>query len=288
MSTTIPEMVADYRCMTGEGPLWHPSESKLYWVDIPTGRMFRYSPDSGRHEQFYKGDVVGGFTIQADGALLLFMERGAVRVWRDGTFSTIIPEIREERSSRFNDVIADPMGRVFCGTMPSRNHLGSLYRLERDGNLVKILDGVGCPNGMGFTPDGKGMYFTDSAKREIYLFDYRSRTGDVTNRKLFLRLPGGDGTPDGMTVDSHGFVWSAIWDGSRLGRYGPDGKEDMHISFPARKVSSVTFGGNGCKDIYVTTAGGDKKESEGPGAGGLFRLALGVKGLPEHPSKVGL
>src|SRR5437868_4862932 len=103
-----PELIADYKCEVGEGPLWHPLEKRVYWTDIPTGRMFRYDPASGKHEQFYKGEVVGGFTIQEDGALLLFMARGAIALWRDGKLSYLIKEIPEERKSRFNDVIADP------------------------------------------------------------------------------------------------------------------------------------------------------------------------------------
>ena len=77
-----PVLIADYQCITGEGPLWHPDERRLYWVDIPTGRMFRYDPATGAHEQCYSGPVVGGFTLQADGKLLLFMDKGAIRVWQ--------------------------------------------------------------------------------------------------------------------------------------------------------------------------------------------------------------
>ena len=66
-----PELIADYECVTGEGPLWHPDEQRLYWVDIPRGRLFRYEPATGAHEQVYEGDPIGGFTIQDDGALLL-------------------------------------------------------------------------------------------------------------------------------------------------------------------------------------------------------------------------
>jgi sugar lactone lactonase YvrE len=281
-----PELVADYQCITGEGPLWHPDEKRVYWLDIPTGRMFRYEPATGKHEQCYQGEVVGGFTIQDDGALLLFMARGAVKIWREGQLTTVIEEIPDERTTRFNDVIADPMGRVFCGTMPTKERLGRLYRLDPDGTLTKLLEGIGCSNGMGFTPDRKHMYYTDSPKREIYIFDYDQDSGAITNQRVFVRTPEGEGIPDGMTVDAEGYVWGARWDGGCLVRYAPDGTEVLRIQFPAKKVSSVTFGGEDYTDIYVTTAGGNKKETEGWGAGGLFRINLGIRGVPEFRSRI--
>jgi D-xylonolactonase len=282
-----PELIADYKCIIGEGPLWHPLEKRVYWVDIGKGRMFRCDPATGKHEQFYEGEVVGGFTIQADGALLLFMARGAVKIWKDSKLTTVIEEIPDERETRFNDVFADPEGRVFCGTMPAKDRLGRLYRLDTNGKLTKLLDGIGISNGMGFTPDRKQMYYTDSAKREIYRFDYDQKTGAIANQRLFIRTPEGEGVPDGMTVDAEGYVWSARWDGGALFRYAPDGREVSRINFPAKKVSSVIFGGDDYTDIYVTTAGGDKKETDGPGAGALFRLSLGIKGLPEFFSRIG-
>ena len=281
-----PERIADYECVVGEGPLWHPREKRLYWVDIPTGRMFRYDPATGQHEQFYQGDVVGGFTIQHDGALLLFMGGGAVKVWREGELTPVIEEIPDERESRFNDVIADPQGRVFCGTMSTDDRPGRLYRLDTDGSLTRLLDGVGTSNGLGFTPDRKRMYYTDSPKREIYLFDYDEDTGAITDQRVFVRTPEGEGIPDGMTVDAEGFVWSARWGGGCVVRYDPDGKEDRRIAFPAKMVSSLTFGGENYTDIYVTTAGGDQQTSEDPGAGLLFRVNLGIGGLPEFPSRI--
>lgn len=282
------ELVADYACATGENPLWHPEEEHVYWVDIPAGRLFRYDPRTGRHEQCLEGEPIGGFTLQADGSLLLFMARGAIRVWRDGFIKTIVEEIPDERTTRFNDVIADPEGRVFCGTMPTADRLGRLYRLDPDGHLTILLEGIGCSNGMGFTPDRKGMYYTDSPRRVIYLFDYDQATGALSNQRVFVRTPEGEGVPDGLTVDAEGYVWSARWDGSALYRYAPDGREVLRIPFPAKKVSCPTFGGQDYGDLYVTTAGGAHKDREGPGAGALFRLRPGVKGVPEFRSRVGL
>jgi len=284
-----PELVADTRCAVGEGPLWHEDEGRVYWVDILPGHLYRYDPARGRHERVFEaGEMIGGFTIQADGALLLFLARGAVKTWRDGQLATVIDEIPEERDSRFNDVIADPEGRVFCGTMPTADRLGRLYRLDPDGTLTKLLDGIDVSNGFGFTPDVQGLYYTESMKHVIYLFDYDRASGALRNQRLFVETPPDGGLPDGMSVDAEGYVWSARWDGSALYRYDSSGNEVGRVTFPAKKVSSVTFGGPDYADAYVTTAGGDNRAVEGPGAGALFRLRPGVRGKPPFRSRIGL
>ena len=280
------EIIADYGCETGENPLWHVQEQRLYWTDIPTGRLFRYDPSNGKHEQIYQGRPVGGFTFEADGGLLLFRDRGNVALWREGKVVEIVDEIAEERESRFNDVIADPVGRVFCGTMSSESSKGRLYRLDLDGRIAQILESVGCSNGMGFSPDLRTFYHTDSFAGEIYRFDYRIENGFLSNRRTFATIPESEGLPDGLAVDQDGGVWSALWDGSGLIRLDQGGNVAMRVRFPTRKVSSLTFGGVNLRDIYATTAGGDRKQENGAAAGSLFRLRLNAVGRPEFPSRV--
>jgi D-xylonolactonase len=292
-----PELIADYQCVVGEGPLWHEDEQRLYWTDIVTGRLFRYDPASGHHEQIYSGEQVGGFTFQEDGSLLLFMDRGKIAVWRDGTLTTLIEDIPAERPTRFNDVIADPRGRVLCGTIsPRYGEEGAppvqarLYRLDPDLTLTVLLEGIGVSNGMGFTPDNSKLYYTDTHTLDISLFDYDVETGTIANRREFVKVPdiASEGAPDGMTMDAEGCVWSARWGGGCLVRYAPDGTELQRIEFPARKVSSAIFGGPDLSDLYVTTAGGNQKDIDGPGAGALFRVRPGVKGPREFRSRIGL
>lgn len=283
-----PELIADYECSTGEGPLWHESQGSLYWVDIPNGRLFRYDPANGHHEQVYQGGVIGGFTIQEDGSLLLFGDRGSVVRWRDGAVTTLIEEIAEERDSRFNDVIADPDGRVYCGTMPAGNRPGRVYRLDTDGTVTVVIEDAGLSNGFGFTPDLAFLYHTNTSRRVINRYPYDRQTGGLGEAERFLTVPEGQGMPDGMTVDAEGYVWSARWDGYSLFRYTPAGDLDRVFRFPAKKVSSVVFGGADYSDIYVTTAGGTNKPEEGEGAGALFRLRPGIQGRPEFRSRVGL
>jgi D-xylonolactonase len=283
-----PEIVVDYASKLGEGPLWHHAEQRLYWTDIMGGKMYRHDPKTGKSEQIYDGPTVGGFTVQADGSLLLFGDKGFVKVWREGELTTVIESVPEEHDGRFNDVAADPLGGVFCGTMARNGRQGHLYRLAPNGELSVVLEDIGCSNGIGFSPDRTKMYYTDSSPRTISIFDFDNETGAITNRRPFVTIPEGQGVPDGMTVDAEGNVWSARWDGNCLAKFTPDGKEALRIPFPAKKVSSVIFGGPDYTDIYCTTAGGDKKEVEGHGAGALFRINLGVKGVPEFLSRVGL
>ena len=282
-----PELIADYACETGEGPMWHPGEERVYWVDIPKGRLFRYTPATGQHEICFESDeALGGFTIQEDGSLLLFMQRGAVRRWHEGELTTLIESLPGEETSRFNDVIADPQGRVFCGTMPIATRRGRLYRLDTNGSIRPVVEDIGCSNGIGFTADRKLMYYTDSTDLVIYAYDYDEATGEMSNQRVFVKIPEGEGVPDGMTVDAEGHVWSARWDGSCLVRYAPNGSEVQRITFPAQKVSSCSFGGPDYRDLYVTTAGGGNKASEGAGAGALFVLRGVGQGVPEFMSRV--
>jgi len=193
-----PMIIANIKSIIGENPIWHPLEKKLYWLDIPVGIIYRYDPKSNTVEKIVERNcVVGGFTIQEDGSFLLFMEKGAIQIWRNNTLKNVIEEIPILRNTRFNDVITDPYGRVYCGTMPDKNGIAYLFLLDTDGKLRLILDNIGLSNGMGFSPDKKKMYFTDSKKGEIYIFDYNKEDGSLSNRSIPKAI---FGVPGGMVV----------------------------------------------------------------------------------------
>lgn len=290
MMDVRPTLIADYACHVGEGPLWHPEQKRLYWVDIPQGRLFRYDPATGDHEICYEGQPIGACTLQEDGKLLLFMSRGTVATWDDGQLETVIDEIPEERDNRFNDVIADPEGRVFCGVLSTPDRAGRLYRLDPDRSLRVILEGCGTSNGMGFTADLKQMYHADSNDkfRWIRRFDYDRATGEISSPTVFHQRVLNTGKPDGMTVDAEDCVWSALWNGQALIRLATDGTMIQRIDFPVPKVSCITFGGEDYTDMYITTAGGQLRDEDGPEAGALYHMNLGIAGRPEFRSKVGL
>ncbi len=285
-----PVLVADTRCSVGEGPLWHAERQCLFWTDMDGRRLHGFHPERGQEESWPMPAEVGSFTIQADGSLLLFMKGGAIASWEDGILTDRLHGIAGEESAFFNDVIADPEGRVFAGTIfPAATALtGGLWRLDPDGSLRRIERGIGTANGLGFSPDHRFLYFTDSASRTIHRYDYEPATGRLSNRIPWLITPQGEGEPDGLTVDADGCIWSARWDGGAIHRYAPDAREILVVPLPARKVTSLTFGGADLGDLYITTSlWTGTRASEGAGAGALFRLRCGARGLPEFRSRLG-
>ena len=275
-----------------ENPLWHPHHKCLYWSDIPAGKLFRYSIGEEKHECVHSGEPIGGFTIQTDGSLLLFRTKGRVELWKDGEITVVIDEIPAARETRFNDVIADPKGRVFAGTMATDGVGGRLYLIDNDGSYQSVVEDLTIPNGMGFSTDYRFFYMTDSYQRAIYKFDYDMQSGTLRNRVLHILTPENAGVPDGMTIDSEECLWSARWDGGAIYRYDPNGKEILRVDLPVERASSLTFGGENYTTLFVSSARPDdeivsKDSNSKDVAGNIFCWKNPpVRGRPESFSKV--
>jgi sugar lactone lactonase YvrE len=191
-------------------------------------------------------------------------------------------------TNRMNDGKVDSKGRFWAGSMAYAEvgREGSLYRLDQDHSVTKVLSRLGISNGLGWSPDDKVMYHIDSLSGGVDAYDFNVQTGNITNGRRLIDVNRAEGTPDGMTVDAQGFVWVALWNGWGVRRYGPDGTLDREIKLPVRQVSCCTFGGPNLRDLYITTAArGLSAEDldEQPAAGGLFRHQPGVAGLPSTP-----
>lgn len=257
----------------GEAPVWHAAEQALYWADIPAGRLYRYDPENGVCDLILEDRLIGAITVQRNGSLLLLRDRGNVVCFRDGALKTVIDEI--PGASAFNDAAVDPYGRVFSGTCLSDGRPGCLYRIGTDASCEAVYEGAECSNGIGFSPDRKTMYFTDSNTFSIIAFDYDEATGALEKPRPFAKTTP-PAKPDGMAVDSEGCVWSTHWEGGCLVRYSPEGEELMTVAIPEKCTTSLTFGGPELNEIYVTTA---------PGI--LFRVTgTGVAGQPDFLSRV--
>lgn len=294
MSVTV-EKLAEVDAEVGEGPMWDTDSQRLLWSDIATGRMFSYDPSSNTNEQIHSGRQVGGFVLNRQGGLVLFLH-GGVALWRsDDDCISIFGEEHEGEQLTFNDVVADPGGRVFAGTYYGADRPGKLYRFDPDGTVRVVEEGSGISNGMGFSPDLGTMYYTDSAARTIYAYDYSRATGEIRNRRDLVVMSASEGIPDGMTVDAEGFIWSALWYGACVVRFDPDGKEERRLQVPAKQTSSAMFGGKDLDELYITTANALSEPDDtllpagydwdgyvnGYRGGGLFRARVGVQGREE-------
>jgi sugar lactone lactonase YvrE len=270
-------------CELGENPLWDGNSGCLFWTDIPAGKLHRLHVASGRHEVIYQDSKVGGFTFQEDGDLLLFRVEDIAVLHRDGSVETVRP-FDDAGAERFNDVIADPEGRVYAGTIGCTDQSGGLYRLELDRTLTLIHRGTGVSNGMAFSPDLHTFYWTCSTTRKIHAYDYDRAGGALSNDRVIYAAPIEEGTPDGMTVDSVGHLWSARWNGSAVIEHAPDGRVISRHAFPAAKVTSLCLGGEQLDEFFVTTAGG-WPNATGPD-GNLFRFPAPHPGRPEFRSRI--
>ena len=281
-------VITNHKSITGENPLWDWKRKIFYWVDIHGKKLFKYDLASNESSIVFEGELIGGFTVQIDGSLLLFMDKGRIALLKEGSLHNLVTkiEIEESEGNRFNDVSADPEGRVFCGTMSDKTYKGRLYRLDHNGDLKVILEDVDLSNGIGYSLDLKYMYYTESAAKTIFRYSYDRINGEITDKKVFLHTPEEKGIQDGLTVDAEGYIWSARYDGGALFRYSSTGEINMKIKVPTSKVTSLAFAGNDFDQIFVTTAGAEDPKLNGSEAGSLYHMQLGIKGKPEFYSAI--
>jgi sugar lactone lactonase YvrE len=293
-SRTAPfevEVVVDGHDEVGEGPVWLGSEQQLSWVDITRNLIHRLDPLANRKESIDVGQPVGAVTPRATGGLVAAVQDGFGFVDATTGRLEIIADVEADNSgNRMNDGKCDSAGRFWAGTMAYdlTPRAGALYRLNTDRSVVKVLEDVTLSNGLGWSPDDSSMYFIDSATNGIDVFDYEPDTGNVRNRRQLIDIPGELGMPDGMTVDSEGYLWVALWGGWSVRRFAPDGTLDTVIELAASQITSCAFGGEDLSELYITSAAYELSEHElrkQPSAGALFRCRPGPLGRPAHVFK---
>lgn len=277
--------VTHTRAVLGEGAIWH--NGKLYWVDIPEGRIYIYDPKRESERFIQLDSMVGTVVPRASGGLVVAMQTGFAFVDEErGTTTPIADPESDKPDNRFNDGKCDPAGRFWAGTMAvaEQGAVGALYSLETDGRVVKRLDGITISNGICWSLDHTTMYYIDSPTRQVVAYDYDPATGDITRPRVVVEIPEEEGVPDGMTIDERGNLWIAIWGGYSVVCHDPNtGKRLAKVDVPAKKVTSCAFGGENLDELYITCARIDLTEEElkeQPYAGGLFRTDVGVKGVP--------
>ncbi len=276
-------VLANAHCGCGENPFY--ASGRVLWTDIPNGRLFALDLKSGKWGRIYEGPQVGGFTLQSDGSLLLFRDRNIARLDSKGDVQVLV-ERQDLHTGRFNDVIAGPEGRVYAGTMGRDGQPnGGLFRVERDGRIEQLWDGTHCSNGMAFSGDLRGFFWTDSSAQTIFAFDFDRDKGEMTNRRAFWES-NGRGVPDGLTIDLEGNLWVAFYDRACLRVLDSQGQIQREIPLPTRNITSCVFGGLEMSTLFITSAEGKDEDGKENLAGAVFAMETQAVGRAEFTSRV--
>jgi sugar lactone lactonase YvrE len=270
------EQLTDPVAYHAEGPVWSERWGGLRWVDMLAGDVLTLGAD-GAIDRRHVGVVAAVVRPRRRGGAVIAIERGFAFEDADGTITPARP-LWTDSGVRMNEGGCDPDGRFYCGSM-AYDHTrgaGSVYRLDPDGSVHTVLEGVTISNGLEWTPDGTRAYYVDTPTGRIDVFDY-DRDGGLTARRPFVRT---GGAPDGLTVDADGGVWVAFYDGGAVHRYDADGALDEVVEVPARQVTACTLGGPDLDQLFITTSRERLEPGDDPLAGALFHATVGVRGRP--------
>lgn len=289
----------------GESPFWHPQEQQLYWVDIPAKTVLRADPASGRVERWALPQEPGCIAPARRGGLVLALRDGVYRAHQWGGALTRIARFNHDpATTRFNDGKADPLGRLWAGTLyePRDRRQAELYSVDcrpdnGDGGKpviqLKALNGV-IANGLAWSPDQGTVYWSDTTHHVIQAWDWESASSAMRRHRVFRQFPGKPagwrpgqdgygGRPDGAAVDVQGNYWVAMFEGGRLLQLSPTGQTLADFAVPARCPTMPCFGGEDGRTLYLTSARHGRPADElaaYPDSGCVFSMRVAVPGLP--------
>ncbi len=278
--------------------LWDVKRAELYWADCVGLRFFSYNWRTTAKKLLAEGVEVNGCAFNEPDGFVISNNSG-VWLWDGSNEPQLVVAEVAGAKCQMNDCVADPKGRLLAGSWfydPQKDYqLGGLFLVDTGGSARILDEGFHLANGLSFSPDGKILYFADSAIRTIYAYDYDETTGSVRNRRVAVRVPEKAGIPDGLTVDADGFVWCAEWYRSCVARYDPDGTLERRIEIPAKQTSSLAFGGPDMTDIFITSAARSEPmpimpsgydPNSGYFGGALFHVNVGIQGRAEYRANI--
>ncbi len=269
------------------------SEAALWFVDIEGRQIHRFEEGTGNRRSWPAPEPVSFIVPVGGGGFICGLKSGLHRFDPDaGTFEAHMCGFEPaEMDNRLNDGFVDAAGRLWFGTMhvPQAEKSGALYWLG-DGPSVRRWDeGYRVSNGPATSPDGRVLYHVDTLERVIWAFDVDD-DGVLSGKRVFVRIERPNAYPDGLAVDAEGCVWVALFSGWGVDRYDRAGRLIGRIELPCANVTKPAFGGPDLATLYLTTAWtglSDAARAEQPLAGGLFRVEMDVRGLPQNSVRHG-
>ncbi|KAB0486058.1 SMP-30/gluconolactonase/LRE family protein [Pseudomonas psychrophila] len=279
--------VTAHRATLGEAPFWDAPGQTLYWVDIAARQALRLQGDNVQIWQM--PEHVSAFIPCASGDALVTLSSGVYRLDLDSPGLdprlTLLCVVDPQPGNRPNEARCDALGQLWLGTMqnnigeqgqdlPVERRSGGLFRVQADGRVTPLLNGLGIPNTLLWSADATTLYFGDSLDATIYQYSVAA-DGFLSPPEVW-RGPHPRGGPDGSAMDADGFVWNARWDGSCLLRLAPDGQVDRVIELPVSRPTSCVFGGADLRMLFITSAASPANH---PLDGALLSIRVDVPGV---------
>jgi D-xylonolactonase len=288
----IAELAVQAGAELGEAPVWGAEPGTLHWLDLLTGDLHSWRPGASieRKVMVDAPTPLGGIVRSTAAGELLLAHAGGLSTLdiEDGRTHPIADPIGRLPNLVFNDIKTDRSGRLWLGTadVTEADHRGILYRQDGCGPRALGFDvadaGFAVCNGPAFSADGATLYLSDSAEGRVLSYEL-DEMGIATGRRTFVQLADDEGLPDGITVDTEGGLWVAHWNGAAVSRFDCGGRLTERIEVPTPLVTSVTFGGDDLRTLFITTAGGAGTPGGADQAGSLFTVHPGVTGIAEVP-----
>jgi xylono-1,5-lactonase len=271
-----------------EGPVWDGARG-LYFSDVPNGGVFLLDRAGKVSLAIPKRRGIGGMALHAAGGLVVGgRDISWISLTDDRTKVLLTKEVTPDAIG-FNDLTTDSIGRIYVGSLAYRVFSGDppkpghLHVIDLDGSVRTISDGIMLTNGLGFSPDGKRLYHSDARGGLVRVYDVKG-DGSVGPWRQFASL-GADGVADGLKVAADGSVWVADAHGGRVAVFEPDGRHRMDVAVPLPMVTSLCFGGDDLRDLYIVTG---SRGGPSENCGTVFRSRAAVPGLPLAPARVAI
>jgi D-xylonolactonase len=272
-----------------EGPVWDPTRGLLF-SDVLFGGIYALSGTGEVSEVIPHRKGIGGMALHANGAGLVVSGRNiAFKPFANDATKTLLDRDEANGIVGFNDITTDSKGRVYAGSLGSspvfddgrEPRSGDLYLIDLDGSSRQVAQDIQLTNGLGFSPDGKILYHSDSTRRSVFCYDVQ-QDGGLGDKRLFSKTP--KGVPDGLVVSVDGAVWVALaGGGGGVAVFEPDGQLREQVTIPQPMCTSVCFGGDDLQDLYIVS-GSDG--SPGDHAGAVYCHRSPVPGVAVTPATV--
>lgn len=286
MERTLQRVATGYGLI--EGPVWDPA-CGLYFSDVLNGGVYLLDPAGNVSLAVPKRRGIGGMALHASGGLVVGGRDIAWVSLANGDMRSLLSLEAISGATGFNDLTTDTAGRIYVGSLAFRvfggeaPKPGHLHVIDLDGRMRTISDGILLTNGLGFSPDGRRLYHSDARASLVRVYDVVS-DGKIGAWKTFASL-GANGVPDGLKVASDGSVWVADAHGGRVVVFNADGTHREDIAVPLPMVTSLCFGGDDLRDLYVVTGSRGGPQDN---CGSIFHTRVEIAGLALPPARVAL